>query len=654
MRQLQQTKLRFWFLGIGLIVCVSIVHARSLRKLETHRKAKSKTIHDSMVVQAGLKQSVDNFSDDTKAMSPRSWGEFHDGDSPQQLPPVSFDDSPVRDQSGLQPGAPEKYLRQVESSRVREPESFFRTEPIDPDLPASETNSSELPANFEDLYTQAEQELRQLKQENDEIKKELEQKEEQLDQVQRQEKSVVESQAEPLSLLGSNGDELETINQIQPMQLPDSMVSEVAEPFICDSCAELQEMKSGFSSTNYANGAIQDDLRSKSGKKNHSKLSNRIGKMFAPAGSKSECGCKSGSCAEETSCCGNEANYGFQPDCGQGCCCHNCDDLEPKFNEMLGHRSLSPTIRGDLSSSTNSFSFENDEEFPPIRELLAQSVFFTELEFMFLQPSFTTNSAFSASAGTNTAVTPFNFDLQPAFRVTGGFESDYGPGFAGEYFQFDNDSDLIDFTSDGVNAGQVEVNFLGGTSIATSLVADDLGESLSTSHSLELHSTAFYAFKAIVFKRAYVNGRFGLQFVSIEQVLESELFGAGGTSAGTLTQLSNFDGFGPRFGIDYVRRIGHTPAQLVASATGAILFGDRDQIIENNVGNELVNLEGDEFITNLDIFFGVQGKRSRGEKRNTTFRVGFVNQSWLGGGTAQDPSGDLAFQGISLSLGFNR
>ena len=129
---------------------------------------------------------------------------------------------------------------------------------------------------------------------------------------------------------------------------------------------------------------------------------------------------------------------------------------------------------------------------------------------------------------------------------------------------------------------------------------------------------------------------------------------AGGSQIGTLNQNSNFDAFGPKFGIDYVRKIGHTPAQLIASASGSLLFGDRDQVIENTFDNELFNLQSDELVTVIDIFFGVQGKKIRGEKRNTTFRVGFVNQSWLGGGTALDPAGDFGFQGISLMLGQNR
>ena len=242
--------------------------------------------------------------------------------------------------------------------------------------------------------------------------------------------------------------------------------------------------------------------------------------------------------------------------------------------------------------------------------------------------------------------------MESAFRITAGFESEFGPGFAINYFQFDNDSDDFNFASDGLNGAAVGV--FPSTGGLSSLVANNPGETLSALHSLEIHSTSVYAFKAIKFKRAYVNGRFGIQITSIEQVLESSLTDAFGTETGTLSRSANIDAFGPRFGIDYVRRIGHTPAQLIASSTTSLLFGDRDEFVANSFTGEQARLGADEFLTVFDIFFGVQAKQIRGEKRNTTMRVGFVNQSWLGGGTAVDPNGDFGFQGLSITLGFNR
>ena len=629
MQHPRRADLKFWILGIALIVCISILHARSLQVFAERNVPEEDITHDPMVRQAALRQSVDNFSDDARAMSPRSWGEFYDEDAPP-LPPVAFDEQPVRDRSDTSV-PPARVLQQVESSSLREPAEYYRTEPLDPSETNPTDNASKLPNNLENLLIQAQQEKQEAEQELEKVREELE-------KVKNQKpSSVVESKSDDLPKPTTDNrspiDNRSPTDRNKPMQSRGQIYNNVQPSLDWDAPTELNQILSGYHSNDYAHEFAHNYIGSQyfenSGcshcrgsfgsplGERRARLKDRIGSMF-----------KFGR--------GRKSDYDSFEDCGCETCvtsdygCHEDGFDLPNFSSVLGHREAWPTQRGSLSSSTQSYSFEDDEDFPPIREILAQSIFFSELEFMFLQPSFTNNSAFFTSDGVNTIATPFNFDLLPAFRVAGGFESDYGPGFVGEYFQFDNDSDLIDFVSDGVIVGQTEVNFLGGTGIVANLVADELGEQLTTLHSLELHSTALSAFKAIVFKRAYVKGRFGIQIVSIEQVLESELFDPGGASVGTLTQLANFDGFGPRFGIDYVRRIGHTPAQLIASATGALFFGDQDQIIENTITNQFVSLQADEFITNVDIFLGVQGKRIRGEKRNTTFRVGFVNQSWLG------------------------
>ncbi len=288
-----------------------------------------------------------------------------------------------------------------------------------------------------------------------------------------------------------------------------------------------------------------------------------------------------------------------------------------------------------------------------MREILSKSIYFAEAELMILQPSFQANTAVSITGAGLGVNQPFNFELQPAFRVAGGLQTEFGPGVAVEYFQFDNNSRINTFSSDGVAIGTTQL-FQLGPSAWTSLVADDVGETISALHGLEVHSTSVQAFKAIQFKRSSVNGRFGLQYVTLEQKLEAELFDAGGVSQESLTGASDLKAFGPRFGVDYVRKIGHTPLQIVSSATTSLLFGDRDQVVDNTATGEISRMGADEFLTIIDIFLGVQAKKYRGERRNLATRIGFVNQTWLGGGTAIDPSGDFGFQGFSFMVGVNR
>lgn len=644
MRQFRRADIKFWVLGIALLFCISVLHAQGLKNYAQRDVPIDGITRDPMVIKAGLRQDIDNFSDDARAMSPRGWGQYPGSDEPA-MPTVVFDDQPAPDTS-QDSGPPAKLLQQVESSVVRQPPEYFRTSPLQPDVTSSNNSASRLPSEYENLLGKVQQEKEQTEQKLQQLKRELDE----VKRLNQESKSVVESKPESLQ---NQSSQLKHENSTTIDNWPYTTESEqVLNSYESTDDHEISREIAGSDYFRYSECTSCGESITHPKTERRGRLKQRIANILPSFGRlhrRSNPGFDEYDLSEPSSIPVDTC------DCGKEECGCNEDGFDtPYFDSKLGHRREWPTQRGSLSSSTSSYSFEDDEEFPPIREILAQSIFFSEVEFLFLQPSFTNNSAFYASDGTNTAATPFNFDLLPAFRVAGGFESDYGPGFAGEYFQFDNDSDQIDFVSNGVTSGQTEINFLGGTGIVANLIADDLGERITTSQSLELHSTAVFAFKAIVFKRAYVKGRFGIQVVSIEHVLESELFDAGGASAGTLTQLANFDGLGPRFGIDYVRRIGHTPAELVASATGAIFFGDQDQIIENTVANEFVSLQADEFITNLDIFFGVQGKRIRGEKRNTTFRVGFVNQSWLGGGTAQNPGGDLGFQGVSFMLGLNR
>ena len=597
MRNLQPTHFKLVYLVILVLLCVSFASARNQRRSkQTSWTDEPETIRNR-VVQTAFQQDVDNFSDDARAMSPRSWGQHYESSAPP-APTVSFDNerrpgfrlNRAKENGGL--------FRQVESERLAEPLEFFETKPLSIEQTEDGGSSSRLPTARD-----------QEKSESDAQEKSL---------------SVIELDS---TNLGASGNSEESKTRI-PGNYPI-----YSDDHTDDGYYYLEDQINGSPGISEAVADCFDECDQES-----KCIGCRLVKRFKKRRS------KRGQLEDE--CCGCE-----DEDCVEG---YPAFDSPANFSPELGHRNPYPTFRGELSSSTEKFSFEEDGEFPPMREILAQSIFFAEAEFMFLQPSFNRNSVFSITNGGNISSQPFNFDLVPAFRVTGGFESEFGPGFAGEYFQFDNESDDINYVSNGIAQGEVSLDFLGGTSVTTSIIADDLGESINARHGLEVHSTSFYAFKAIKFKRARVNGRFGLQIASVEHELQSALVDSGGSQIGVLNQSSNLDAFGPKFGIDYVRKIGHTPAELIASASGSVLFGDRDQVIENTVNDDLLNLQSDELVTVIDIFFGVQGKQIRSEKRNITFRVGFVNQSWLGGGTALDPSGDFGFQGISLMLGLNR
>ena len=325
--------------------------------------------------------------------------------------------------------------------------------------------------------------------------------------------------------------------------------------------------------------------------------------------------------------------------------------FSPKASE--GARSQFNTIRPQPYQSYEKFAFEDKEQFPKPGELLRSAVYFFDFELGVLQPHFQSNSAIAQTTGGFTSSESFDFDYDTAPRLRLGLESEYGPGFELDYFQFDQNSDLSTFTSDGTSVGATELYQL-GTNQWTSIQATQAGEALNAKHSFELHSYAFSAFKALKFKRARIAGRFGLQYVQIQHELDARVFDAAGSEKSRLLGTSEFEGFGPRFGLDYFRPVGHTPLEFVTSATVSVLFGNQDQMVGNGFTGEFSSIGADEFVTTIDIFSGLQTRKMRGEKRSTFARFGYVNQSWFGGGTAGDPAGNFGLQGISFAVGVNR
>ena len=112
--------------------------------------------------------------------------------------------------------------------------------------------------------------------------------------------------------------------------------------------------------------------------------------------------------------------------------------------------------------------------------------------------------------------------------------------------------------------------------------------------------------------------------------------------------------YGPKFGFEYYRPVGHTKLEFITTLGVGILFGQRDQFIGNTVSNDFSRVGADELITTFDLGTGVQYKKLIAENRAFFVRAGFLYQSWLGGGSAIDAQDDFGVRGISFSVGYNR
>lgn len=321
----------------------------------------------------------------------------------------------------------------------------------------------------------------------------------------------------------------------------------------------------------------------------------------------------------------------------------------------VGQRSVYPTTRNHtIFDRGESFDHEvKKKEFPPFGEIIATGRFFGSLDLAYLRPHFLGNTGISIDGPAFSESIPFEFDNETAPHVRFGFESKYGPGFELNYFTLNANSNPISETFNGV-APITTIASISGPNRFTQLSADQIGETLNANHSFELETISFNVFKEIQFKVSRLNGQFGFTYANIAQSLQASVTDDGGNILDTLDSTSDFRGFGPKFGIEYYRPLGHTPLEFITSFNGTGLFGRRDQFVNNTTDLVQRRFGADEFVTVLDFTSGLQYKKTIAENRSWFARVAFVHQSWLGGGTAVDPQGDFGLKGFTFGVGLNR
>ena len=327
----------------------------------------------------------------------------------------------------------------------------------------------------------------------------------------------------------------------------------------------------------------------------------------------------------------------------------------PTYRPNVAHRSSSPTARNQsILDQGELFDNENKKkEFPPFREIIASGKFFAVAEVAYLRPHFLGNTAISIDGPSFSESIPFDFDNEPAPFIRAGFESKYGPGFELNYFNINANSENIAQTFDGISP-ITSIASVTGPNRFTALTADGIGETLNANHSFEIEQIGFNVFKDIEFKVSRIGGQFGFTYANIAQSLENTVNDGGGAILDSLNSTSDFRGFGPQLGINYYRPVGHTPLEFLASFSGLGLFGRRDQFVDNTQGVVERRFGADEFIAMLDLTAGIQYKKTIGEDRHWFARLGFKHQTWLGGGTAVDPTGDFGLKGLTFGVGYNR
>lgn len=299
------------------------------------------------------------------------------------------------------------------------------------------------------------------------------------------------------------------------------------------------------------------------------------------------------------------------------------------------------------------FPHETKGQSPSMREVLCTGRFFASAEWRTFQPHFQNNFSFTSASPANATSQAFDwgYESTPAFRL--GFESKRGPGVELDSWQFDHESRPVSAASDGVTivTASLPLNSFNGFG---DLVAANPGESIVGRQVLELHSLGTSFFKELKLPISRLNGLIGLRYLSLAQMAQADLMDAGNSTLGTVRQITDFRGFGPRFKLEYFRPIGHTRLESIGTFGTALLFGNRDQFVENSIRGDYSRTNNDELVTLIEASVGVQYVRNLAENRSLYCRVLYQSQSWLGGGTAADPAGDFGFRGVGIALGLNR
>ncbi len=324
----------------------------------------------------------------------------------------------------------------------------------------------------------------------------------------------------------------------------------------------------------------------------------------------------------------------------------------PNFRPDLGHRSPTPTIRHPGTFDTGEkFAFEDKKkEYPPLSEILKTGRYFGSAGVRFVRPHFQNNTGILTSSDSFVEGITLDHDFETTPHYRFGFESKFGPGIEFDYFRFNKTSNQAQFSSTGTVTGQIAQDPGRGLS---PFGAFNAGETLSATHTLNFETFGVSFFKEVKLPISRINGRFGLQYVSIAQNLDATLADATG-EIGLYNSRFDFRGFGPKFTLEYYRPIGHTKLEFVTTASGAVALGRRDEFVDNSIGQGFSRAGADELLTSVEFFSGVQIKKGFAENRSVFARFGTTYSTWLGGGTANDPQSDFGLRGFTLDVGYNR
>jgi hypothetical protein len=290
-----------------------------------------------------------------------------------------------------------------------------------------------------------------------------------------------------------------------------------------------------------------------------------------------------------------------------------------------------------------------------LRATLNNGFWFAGFDILYLEPMFRSNNAFTTSEGSFATAQPVDFGFEVSYRLNFGFQTNAGPAGRVTWWRLNSFSSLNEvFIGNGRTA--VTTIDLGdtGTQVRLGEMASD-GSRLTVRQQIKFDSTEITLYKDQVNPVSRMRGNLSLRHISLQQNLFA---GLDDPAAGSqqIRNNNDYEGLGPKLGIEYFRPIGHTDLELQSGMSGSILFGRREQLFDA-AGPDPLRFQQAGKVEPLSIFelyIGVQWNIEVATCRHLFFRTALESQLWAGSESALGVEENLGLYGISCGFGLTR
>ncbi|MDG2012096.1 MAG: Lpg1974 family pore-forming outer membrane protein [Pirellulaceae bacterium] len=295
------------------------------------------------------------------------------------------------------------------------------------------------------------------------------------------------------------------------------------------------------------------------------------------------------------------------------------------------------------------------EGYDSLQATLNNGFWFGGMDVVYLEPTFESNNAFSISNDAFSTNQHVDFGFDVSYRLHVGFQTSAGPAAKLSYWGLNSFSAVQQFTTGSGDSAIATID-LGDTNNSFKLgeAAND-GSRITVQQQLKFDSVDFTLFKDQWHPISRVRGAVALRAIDLRQNLFAELVDP--ISGVEIVRNTNqYQGIGPKIGIEYFRPIGHTQLELVSGVHGSVLFGRREQVFAAQGASSFgfQQLGKVETLPILEMHIGLQWVKQLSRCRSVFLKTSLESQYWAGSDTAMQVGDSLGFYGLSFGFGFGR